>query len=171
MERQEIYNKLKKDMPEIEIKQNENMSNHTSFKVGGNADIWIKIKTVEQLIKILNFTKENNIPITILGNGSNVLVKDNGIRGITVQLDFQNIVIEQQKDKVKVFAEAGVKLGMLAAYLQKRGIAGFEFASRNSWNHWRSYSYECRSLWERNEANCQRSNIFARKWNNANGNQ
>ena len=164
---QEIYDELQQNMPELEMRQNENMAKHTSFKVGGNADIWIKIKTIEQLTKILNYAQENKIPITILGNGSNVLVKDKGIRGITLQLDFQQIEMQQQEEKVEVLAQAGVKLGMLASYLQKQGITGFEFACRNSGNHRWSYSYECRSLWKGNERNCKRSNLFTTRWYNS----
>ena len=159
MENQEITKHLQEKMPSLEIKQNEDMSKHTSFKVGGKADIWIKIKTLEELTYILQYTKENNIPLTILGNGSNVIVKDKGIRGITIALDFKQIEIEEKKEKVIVTVGAGVKLGMLAAMLQKKEIAGFEFASRNSRNHWRSDSYECRSLWKRNERNCTRSSF------------
>lgn len=155
-------------MPELEVKQNENMAKHTSFQVGGNADIWIKVKTVEQLTKLLNYAKENTIPITILGNGSNVLVKDKGIRGITLQLDFQEIQIEEKEQIVEVYVGAGVKLGKLAAILQKKAIAGFEFASRYSWHHRGSHSYECRSLWKRNERNCKRSNVCARRWQYSN---
>lgn len=90
--------------------------------------------------------------------GTNILVKDNGIRGIVLKVDMQNINIEQDKSDVEmqVFAdkvaeedekyyydnqvivevEAGVKLGVLARKLLDEGIEGFEFASRNSWNYW-----------------------------------
>ena len=157
MKSKQIYEYLQENMPDLEIKQNESMAKHTSLKIGGSADIWIRVKTIEQLKKILHYTKEKNIPLTILGNGSNVLVKDKGIRGITLQLDFQKIKIEEKEQKVEVLVEAGVKLGMLAAILEKKGIAGLEFACRHSWNHRRSDSYECRSLWKRNERNCKRS--------------
>ena len=133
---QAIFEDIQSKMKDLEIKQNENMAKHTSFKVGGNADIWIKVKKVEQLKQILKYAKENNIPLTIIGNGSNVLVKDKGIRGITLQLDFQEIEIEEKGQRVEVFVQAGVKLGLLAVMLQKHGIGGFEFASRYSWNYW-----------------------------------
>lgn len=159
MDVQEIAKDLQEKMPNLEIKQNEDMAKHTSFKVGGKADIWIKIKTIEELKYILQYTKENKIPLTILGNGSNVIVKDKGIRGITIVLDLKEIEIEEKDGIVNITVGAGVKLGMLAGILQKREIAGFEFASRNSRNHRRSGSYECRCLWKRNERNCTRSNF------------
>lgn len=138
MNKQKIYEELLENIPNIEIKQDENMADHTSFKVGGKADIFIKVKTIEELEYILKYVKENQIPLTIIGNGSNVLVKDNGIRGITIQLDFKEIEIEENEDEINIFVGAGVKLGMLAIMLQKKAIAGFEFASRNSGNYRRS---------------------------------
>lgn len=147
MNMQEVYENLQKNIPNIEIKQDEIMANHTSFKVGGKADIFIKVKTIDELEYILSYVTKNEIPLTIIGNGSNVLVKDNGIRGITLQLDFKEIQIEENEEKIYVSVGAGVKLGMLAAIFQKKGITGFEFASRNSRNYRWSHSYECRSLW------------------------
>lgn len=144
---EENYTYLQDNMKDAEIKKYEDMSKHTSFKVGGTADIFIKIKTIEELKFILEYTNKNKIPLTIIGNGSNLLVKDKGIRGITIQLDFNEIDIEEKDDEVLVSVGAGVKLGMLASILQKKEIAGFEFASRNTRNHRRSSSYECRSLW------------------------
>ena len=126
----EIYEQLKKGMEQLEIKQNEPMSKHTSFGVGGNADIFIKVKTIQELEYILKFANENKIPLTILGNGSNVLVKDKGIRGITITLDFNKIEIEEKENgEVYLTVGAGVKLGMLAVIMQKNEIQGLEFAS------------------------------------------
>ena len=129
MKIQEIYEELQKNMKDSIIKKEENMSKHTSFKVGGNADIFIKIATIDELKYILQYTKKNNIPLTVIGNGSNILVKDSGIRGIAICLDFTKIEIQEKEDKVFIEVGAGVKLAMLAAILQKKGIAGFEFAS------------------------------------------
>lgn len=126
----EIYEKLENKMKNSEIKTNEDMSKRTSFKVGGKADIFIKINDIQDLKYILDFTKKNNIPLTVIGNGSNVLVKDNGIRGITIYLNFDDIQIDEEKNgEVIVTVGSGVKLAMLAVILQKKGIAGFEFAS------------------------------------------
>ena len=136
---EKIYEDLTKIIPNSEIKLNEDMSKHTSFKVGGKADVWVKVKTLEDLKNILKYTKENNIHLTVIGNGSNVLVKDNGIRGITISLDFNKIDIDKEKDDVLVNVGSGVKLGALSVLLQKNEIEGFEFASRNSWNRRRSH--------------------------------
>lgn len=82
---EEIYEILTKEIKDSTVYKNEPMSKHTSFKIGGNADIYVKAKTVEDIKIVLKVANENNIPTTIIGNGSNVLVKDNGIRGIVIR--------------------------------------------------------------------------------------
>ena len=73
---EEIYNNLLSEIPEEKIYLNEPMKNHTTFKIGGLADIFVKVKTISELKKVLQIAKNKKIPITVLGNGSNVLVKD-----------------------------------------------------------------------------------------------
>lgn len=125
MNKEDIYEILTKDIPNSEVYLNEPMSKHTSFKIGGNADIYVKAKNVEDIKYIINYVKNKKIPLTVLGNGSNLLVRDNGIRGITMQIDLQEIVVED----VKVTVGAGVKLGALATVIQKNELTGFEFAA------------------------------------------
>ena len=69
-----------------DIKYNEPMSNYTSFKTGGNADIIVSPSSFEDLDLIVHFCKDNNIKPFILGNGSNLLVRDDGIRGIVIHI-------------------------------------------------------------------------------------
>jgi len=125
LNKEDIYEILTKDIPNSEVYLNESMKKHTSFKIGGNADIYVKAKRVEDIIYIINYTKKENIPLTVIGNGSNLLVKDNGIRGITMQIDLQEIVVED----TKVIVGAGVKLGALATITLKNELTGFEFAA------------------------------------------
>ena len=128
--KEQIYEFCKKKLNISDIKMDEEMSKHTSFKIGGNADIFIKTSKIEELKSILEFARKNNINITIIGNGSNVLVKDNGIRGIVIKLDFKQIEIKKVDDKkAKVYVGAGVTLGMLAQKLLAENISGFEFAA------------------------------------------
>lgn len=130
MNKEEIYNYCVEKLKCSDIKKDEPMSKHTTFKIGGNAEIFIKISNIEELKLILKFIKENKINLTIIGNGSNILVKDKGIRGIVLKPDFKNIKIEKiDNKKAKVYAGAGVSLGMLAQKLLKECISGFEFAS------------------------------------------
>ena len=125
-----VYEQLKKENPKLDIRKNEPMSNHTTFKVGGNADIFIKVSSIEELKYILKYTKENGMPLTILGNGSNVLVKDKGIRGITITLNgFNKLQVDEKNDEIFLEVGAGVKLGTLSAFCIKNEIEGLEFAS------------------------------------------
>ena len=68
------------------VRLNELMSGHTSFKIGGPADILVLPESIEQLREVLKVVKGTVVPLTLLGNGSNVLVRDKGIRGIVIKL-------------------------------------------------------------------------------------
>lgn len=124
-----LVDKLQKDG--YSIKLNEPMSKHTSFKTGGNAEVYITAKSIEQIKEVVKLSKENNIPIYIIGNGSNVLVKDEGIEGIVLKIQLEKINIIRKDEDVNVYveADAGVKLAVLAHKLMQEGIEGFEFAS------------------------------------------
>lgn len=151
MDIEKTYTELTKTLKLSTVLKNESMAKHTSFKIGGNADILVKAKSIEDIKVILEYCKSKDIPLYVMGNGSNLLVKDNGIRGIVITVEINDINIEENKDKVKVTVGAGVKLGKLAGELLKRNIGGFEFASRNTRNYWRSSKNECRCSWQRNE--------------------
>ena len=75
------------------------MKMHTSFKIGGPADFLIKVKNINELKNIKKFASDNNLPFCIIGNGSNLLVSDKGIRGIVVKLDFNKIEIDNNTRK------------------------------------------------------------------------
>ena len=83
----EIYNLLLKQFDKNNILIDEPMRKHTSFKIGGPADFYIKINNIDNLKFIINLCSENNIPLTVIGNGTNLLVKDKGIRGIVIKID------------------------------------------------------------------------------------
>lgn len=108
---------------------NEPMKKHTSFKIGGNADIFIKVQNTNELKEVLSIIKKQNIPFFVIGNGSNILVKDGGIRGIVIKIDFNKIEINKKDDDYEIKVGAGVKLMTLAQRLLKQEISGFEFAS------------------------------------------
>lgn len=128
MEKQKIYELLTNEIKQGMIKIDEPMRKHTNFKIGGNADVFVIAKNIEEIKCVIKFSKENNILLTILGNGSNVLVSDKGIRGIVLQVGTKEIKIEKQKNAL-VEVEAGVMLGALAQVLLKQSISGFEFAA------------------------------------------
>ena len=128
---EEIYKEFIKTIGKDKILFNEPMSKHTSFKTGGNAEVYITAKSIEQIKEVVKLSKENNIPIYIIGNGSNVLVKDEGIEGIVLKIQLEKINIIRKDEDVNVYveADAGVKLAVLAHKLMQEGIEGFEFAS------------------------------------------
>ena len=128
MEKQKIYELLTNEIKQGIVKIDEPMRKHTNFKIGGNADVFVIAKNIEEIKCVIKFSKENNILLTILGNGSNVLVSDKGIRGIVLQVGTKEIKIEKQKNAL-VEVEAGVMLGALAQVLLKQSISGFEFAA------------------------------------------
>lgn len=104
----------------------EPMAKHTSFKIGGPADVFIKVDNIEELKETLDLSKKNQIPLTIIGNGSNLLVTDKGIRGITAKLNLKDIEIKNENNKQIIKVEAGVPVGLLAQKLVKEEITGFE---------------------------------------------
>ena len=105
------------------------MSKHTSFKIGGKADIFIKARSIQDIKTILEISNKNDVPLYIIGNGSNLLVRDLGIRGIVLAVNLDNIEITKKQDTAQITVGAGMKLSYLAQYLLKQEIEGFEFAS------------------------------------------
>lgn len=120
---------LSEKIPSEDIYINEPMSKHTSFKIGGPADIFIRAKSLEQIEYVLNICNVNNIPLTIIGNGSNILVKDNGIRGIVLKVCMNNYKIINEEKYAFVQVDSGMLNARLAQILMEEGIKGFEFAS------------------------------------------
>ena len=122
----EIIQNSNLTIPKDNILYNEDMKKHTTFKIGGPAECFIKIKTKEELKGILVFARENKIPITILGNGSNILVLDGGIKGITLTIQIEYLDIKQDDEKYQVCVGGGYKLAKLAQVFLKNEISGFE---------------------------------------------
>ncbi len=114
-------------IPQERIQYDEPMKKHTSFKVGGPADVYIKVQKESEIAAIQQFAKDHEIPLAVMGNGSNILVRDKGIRGIVVQIDIRKLEIEEQEDgRKKVIIGAGNKMAEVAHTLAKQGIGGFE---------------------------------------------
>ena len=110
-----------------EALKDEPMNKHTSFKIGGTADTYIKVDTLSKLSAILKECKESDIKYTLLGNGSNVLVSDDGIRGVVIRLagDFRQITLV---DETTIFCGAGATLAYLCKFALNCGLTGPEFA-------------------------------------------
>jgi len=108
------------------IIHNESMKKHTSFKIGGNADLFVSVKTVEELKQVLDYAEQKQIPITIIGNGTNILVSDKGIRGLVIKIDIQYFETLEKNDYIEVNVGSGIKMMALAIQFKRMGITGFE---------------------------------------------
>ncbi|UCF00281.1 MAG: UDP-N-acetylmuramate dehydrogenase [Planctomycetota bacterium] len=101
------------------------LSKHTWYGLGGPADYFIRPKTVEQLEKVNKRCSENNIPIYIMGYGSNLLISDNGLRAAVIKLETDQFT-ETQFDGEKLTAWAGAELGKLVLTCVQKGLSGIE---------------------------------------------
>lgn len=110
-----------------EARKYEPMSKHTSFKIGGNADVYIKVNNLSKLSTILKECQASDVDYMILGNGSNLLVSDDGIRGAVIRLDgdFRKITL---LDDTTIFCGAGATLAYLCKFALNCGLSGLEFA-------------------------------------------
>lgn len=114
-----------------DVKFNEPMSRHTSFRVGGPADVFVNPKLREDAITIINQAKKINVPVLVIGGGTNLLVKDTGIRGIVMVLSDLSGTIEAtpcELNKVIVKADAGIKTHALCKFAMDNGLKGMNFA-------------------------------------------
>jgi UDP-N-acetylmuramate dehydrogenase len=104
----------------------EPMRNHTSFGIGGPADALITPNTENDIKHVLKISSQNNIPITVIGNGSNLLISDNGIEGIVIKIAgcFDDVALSGRE----VTAGAGCPLSKLSELVSNRGLSGLEFA-------------------------------------------
>ncbi len=113
------------DKCKIEYIINEPMSRHTTFKIGGNADVLIKLKSVSELKQVISLTNELNVSRFILGKGSNLLVSDSGIEGAVISLQgIDSIDI----DGDTIVCGAGASLRSVCIAAQKASLSGLEFA-------------------------------------------
>lgn len=128
MELKQILNEL--DISKERIQYNVPMKNYTSFKIGGPAECLIKVQTIEEVQEILQIANQNNIPLTIIGNGSNILVSDKGIKGIVLKIDIKKLEIEEKEEnQFFITVGSGNKLGEIAPKFLQKEIQGFEFAA------------------------------------------
>ena len=104
----------------------EPMSRHTTWRIGGPADLFLQPEDWKDIEKALNFANDQEIPVTIIGGGSNLLIDDKGIRGLVIKTTGLN-KLEFFNDKVKV--GAGMGLPLLAIKSGQNGLTGLEFAA------------------------------------------
>lgn len=112
--------------------RNEPLKPYTSFKVGGLADLLALPKTVEELKGLLGYAAQQNIPVTLLGGGTNVLVSDKGIRGlviVTTRLKSGIRITASSPEETLVAAEAGERLSSVCRFALDHSLSGLEFAA------------------------------------------
>lgn len=125
MNKKELYG-LFKDLG-IEVLLDEPMKEHTSFRIGGPVDIMLIPKTMDEVVKSIGLCRDKGIEYFIMGNGSNLLVKDTGIRGVVIKISNGFDSIERGGDRL--YCESGVLLSALAKYALEESLTGLEFAS------------------------------------------
>ena len=109
------------------VRQDQPMDRYTSFRIGGPADILFLPETAEEIIMAQALANEDGVPVTIVGCGSNLLVSDEGIRGLVILLGKPFSHIEVQGNVIH--AQAGARMSALANAALSNGLAGLEFAS------------------------------------------
>lgn len=125
----DIYKKLQEGINSKNISKDEPMSKHTSFKIGGIADYFIKITSTDELKFLLELSKKEKIPIQIVGNGTNLLVLESGIRGFVVKLEFNSFKIERNKNEAYITVQSGFPLSRLSKIALNEELEGLEFLS------------------------------------------
>ena len=114
-------------IPESRILENESMAKHISFRVGGCADYYVNCTDRKELSSLLSFLTEEGVPHMLIGNGSNLLFRDSGYRGVIIHLEGEFQDCEVQGDTV--IAGSGKLLSSVSSLAAKSGLAGMEFAS------------------------------------------
>lgn len=127
LEKDSLLKEFIKSISQESIRLDEPMKNHTSFKIGGPADVFISPRTIEEVRSAVGICRKNKIPFYIMGNGSNLLVKDKGFRGVIIQI-YKNLS-EVKIEENEVWAESGILLSALSKKIMAKSLTGFEFAS------------------------------------------
>ena len=124
---EKIYQLLEAAAGTDHIYREEPMKNHTTFRIGGNAEVFAAPDSADGIERVLQICREENIPCTVIGNGSNLLVGDRGVRGVVLQIyrNYASIRIEG----TDLYVQAGALLGQTAAAAAREGLTGLEFAS------------------------------------------
>ncbi len=127
MKKEEIFRLVAKVVGESQVYLDEPMWKHTTFRIGGPADFLITPSSVAEITEVCHLLRQISVPYLILGNGSNVLVGDLGIRGAVIQIGKSFSACTVDGDRME--AETGIKLSRLAANALEKNLTGLEFAA------------------------------------------
>lgn len=122
-----VVKALENFLPAENIYINEPMKQHTTFRIGGNADCFLQIENTEQLVGVLGYLQQLDIPYFIIGNGSNLLVSDEGYPGVILEIAGKMNEIRVEGDCI--IAQAGALMSKIARTAYEAGLTGLEFAS------------------------------------------
>ena len=122
-----VVEALQKFVPEENIHLQEPMAGHTTFRIGGPADCFLQLESEEQLKKVRRYLEMAGVPFFVVGNGSNLLVDDDGYRGVVAQVGpgMSRITVEGKR----LVAQAGASMAQAARAALEQGLTGLEFAS------------------------------------------
>ena len=122
---QGLYDQLFSFIHKNNISLGENLRNHTYIKLGGKADVFLTPTTYDEVQNIVRFSINENIPLTIIGNGTNLIVRDGGIRGIVVSLkNFDQISVNEHS----IIVQSGANIATASKRALEHNLSGFEFA-------------------------------------------
>lgn len=121
-----MFEILKNIVGEDYIRENEPMRKHCTFRCGGNADLYVMPGSIEELSSVVKACRENDYPFMVIGNGSNILVKDQGYKGAIIEVNNRINSVDVIGDEI--VADAGAKLSSVAMVAYENDLAGFEFA-------------------------------------------
>lgn len=124
---QELGKKLLSILKEEQVKKDEPMKSHTTFRVGGPADYFVTPQTAEEVAKVIEACIQEKVPYYIVGNGSNLLVSDKGYEGVIIQIYKQ--MNQVKVEGAQIHAQAGALLSMIAKRALDAELTGFEFAA------------------------------------------
>lgn len=112
-------------IPNEKVKFNEPLKNHTFIQIGGKADILVHPTTVEEITKVVEIANSHQLPLTVIGKGSNVIIKDGGIRGVTISLSrFDQIEVSG----TRIMAQSGSDIIDVSRTALEHSLTGMEFA-------------------------------------------
>lgn len=120
-----VIEEFKKHFPNLIVKENELLALYTYTKTGGPADILVFPTTIEEVKNVVEWVNKEQLPLTVLGNASNLIVKDGGIRGVVLILTKMNQI---QIEKKKVVAQSGARLIDTSYAAYEAELTGLEFA-------------------------------------------